>query len=87
MHFKEVMDKTGVFIAGVVIGVNEFVSQKGRSYWSVDLSVKGCKMSVNVRLPTGYPINTLVEYELAKLAVIVRPNFEKTGIELEAVAK
>lgn len=87
MQFKEVMDKTGVFIAGVVIGVNEFVSQKGRSYWSVDLSVKGCKAAVNVRLPTGYPINTLVEYELAKLPVTIRPNFNKTGIELEAILK
>lgn len=85
MQIKEVMDKTGVVIAGLVVAVSEYVSKNGKSYWSCDMNVKGCRQAVNIRLPQGFPVNTLQEYELAKLAVTVRPNFARNGIELEAV--
>ena len=86
MQIKEAMDKTGMVIAGLVVGVSEYVSRKtGASHWSVDLTVKGCKQAVNVRLPQDYPVMTLVEYELVKLPVTVRPNWNRSGIELLAV--
>lgn len=85
MQVKEIMEKTGVVIAGLVVGVNEYVSKNGKSYWSCDMNVKGCRQAVNIRLPQGFPVHTLQEYELCKLAVIVRPNFARNGVELEAV--
>ena len=86
MQIKEIMDKTGAVLVGVVVGVNEYISKKtGVSYWSVDLTMKGCKQAVNVRLPPGYPIQTLTEYELVKIPCSFRQNFSRTGIEIEAL--
>lgn len=88
MEMREAMEKTGAIVAGLVVGVNEYISKKtGVSYWSVDLTVKGCKQAVNVKLPAGYPVNTLHEYELVKLPVTIRPNYQRNGLELEAFAK
>ena len=88
MEMKEAMEKTGVLVLGLVVGVNEYISKKtGLSYRSVDLTVKGCRQAVNVKLPPGYPVNTLHEYELVKLPVTIRPNYQRTGLELEAVEK
>ena len=85
MQIKEIMEKTGIYVAGLVVGVNEYVSKSGKSYWSCDMNVKGCRQAVNIRLPQGFPVHSLQEYEVAKLAVTVRPNFARNGIELEAV--
>ena len=85
MDYKELIQKTGVVCVGIVKSVNEYVSDKGRSYWSVDLECKGTKFPVNVRLPQGFPIQGLKEFELTKLAVTVQPTFDRKGIQLVAL--
>jgi len=84
MQYKEMLDKTCCLLVGIVKGLNEYVNAEKKSYWSVDLEVKGTKMPVNVRLPDGFERSKLVEYEIAKFQCVIKPSFDKKGIVLEA---
>lgn len=87
MDYKALLEKTGILIAGIVKGLNEFTSQKtGKTYYSVDLEIRGVRFPVTVKLPENYNRSQLKEYELAKIGCIVRPGYENKGIELHAIA-
>lgn len=85
MNYQELIQKTGVVSIGIVKSVNEYVSTKGRSYWSVDLECKGSKFPINVGLPQGYPLSGLKEFELIKLSLAVVPTFDLKGRRLVAL--
>lgn len=83
---QEMIEKTSIKVDGICKGVNEFVSQKGVSYWSVDVEVKGTRMPINIKLPANFKKESLRTYELCSLLVTIKPGFDRKGIELHAMA-
>lgn len=86
MQYKEMLEKTVVMVVGICKGLNEYISDKQKSYWSVDLEIKGTKMPVNIRLPENFNRQAFKEYELVKVSCVIKPTFDRKGIMLEAVA-
>lgn len=83
MEYKEILSKTSLKIVGICKGVNKYVG-KTKEYYSVDLEVKGTKMPVNVKLGDDFKRETLKDYELVVLDVVVMPAFDKRYFELHA---
>jgi hypothetical protein len=80
------LEKTGVVVRGLLISINEYYAQKSqKTYWSVDLKVKGTRSLVNVKLPAEYDRSKLVEFGLAQFSCTAIPNFQKNGLELIAI--
>ena len=78
------MSKTGLQAVGLVMGVNTYYSDKSKkTYKSIDLLISGIKMPVNFRLKENADESPFVEGQLAKVAFIVKPTFDKKAIELE----
>jgi len=85
MQYKEMLEKTMCLVVGIVKGLNEYVNKDKKSYWSVDLEVKGTKSPVNVRLPDNFDRSKIVEYELVKLQCVFRDSFDRKSKVLEAL--
>jgi len=85
MQYKEMIEKTACLVIGIVKGVNEYVNKEGKSYWSVDLEVKGTKSPINVRLPLQFDRSKLVEYDIAKFSCKFQDSFDKKSKVLEAI--
>ena len=85
MQLKEMLAKTKIEVVGICKGINEYISDKGVTYWSVDVECRGTKMPINIKLPQGYNRLPLVEYDLVTIPCIVKPSFDKKGIYLEAL--
>jgi hypothetical protein len=81
--YSEMMSKTGLYIQGLVRSVNIFVGEK-KEYRSVDIDVKGCRMPITVKLGDKFPFQQLIEGEITKIMLVVKPNFAKNGVELHA---
>lgn len=81
---RKMLDQTSVVVTGICKGVNEFAG-KTKTYWSVDLDVKGTKQCVNVRLPDNYDRTKLQDYEVVRIICKVMPSFDKKAIELHAI--
>ena len=83
--YKELVDSTKCEVHGIVKGVQDYVKpDTQKHFFSVDLDVKGSKQIVNVRLPDGFPILSLKEYELVKLRCDIGPAFGGKGLQLTA---
>lgn len=83
--FKELIEKTSLGGIVFVKSINEYVTEKGVSYWSVDVEVKGVRQPIKLNLPKGFDRSKIKEYELAKVAYTVKPTFDGKGINLEAL--
>lgn len=86
MNIKEMIDKTGIVIVGLVKTVNEYVSDKKVSYWSVDVECKGTRLPVNIKLPHNFDRSKFKEYELVKVQCCMKPSFDRKSNDLEAIA-
>ena len=76
---KELLDKTGVLVKGINMGVNEYVKEDTKkSYWSVDLMVKGHKQVITLDLPDGTDKSKLIEGEVIGIPVKVSVFNNKT---------
>ena len=65
-------DKTSLTCVGIVWQVAEYVNKEKKSYWSVDLLVKGQKGMLNVKLPENYDRSKLNEGSLVSIPVFFR---------------
>jgi len=67
---KDVFEKLGLNVTGLVKSVDEYVSSKDpakpKSYWSVTLDVGG-KTNVKINLPDNYPRQNLPLYEVVSV--------------------
>jgi len=86
MQYKEMLEKTSCLVQGIVKSVNEYVNKDKKSFWSVDLEVKGTKSPVNIRLPDYFDRSKLVEYELARFSVAFVDSFDKRSKVMVALA-
>lgn len=81
MTFKEMREKTGIAVVGIVNAHNEFISDEKKAYHSVDLIIKDQKNMLTVSLPEDYPREKLVEGELAQVKVRVKIFNGKTSFQ------
>ena len=80
------LEKTSCLVQGIVKAIKVYVNKDGKSFWSVDLEVKGTTAPVNIRLPADFDRSKLVEYELARFSVIFVDSWDKQSKVMVAQA-
>ena len=86
MTYKESLEKTAIVVQGIVKGINEFTPKDSeKTFYSVDLEIKGTRLPVTVKLSDEYDRSQLNDFELAKIHCCIRPTFDRKGIQLYAV--
>lgn len=86
MNYKEMLTKTGMQIVGICKELTSFTPKDGdKTFYSVFLEIQGCRQPVKVKLPDDFNHSQLKEYELCKMACIVKPSFNGKSIDLVAV--
>jgi len=85
MQYKEMLEKTSCLVQGIVKSVNCYTNKDSKSYWSVDLEVRGTKMPINIRLPEDFDRSKLAEYELARFSVCFIDSFDKRSKVMVAI--
>lgn len=86
MQYKEMLEKTSCLIQGIVKGVNCYVNKDNKSFWSVDLEIKGTKSPVKIRLPEHFDRSKLQEYELARFSVAFVDSWDKQSKVMVALS-
>lgn len=82
-NLKELSDKTGIVVKGIVWGKNVFIpedTKDHKEYHSVDLMVKGHKNVVTIKLPEGYDSTKILEGEIFTVAVQIKLFNGKTSM-------
>lgn len=87
ISYAEVLSQTSVVVTGVLKSVNAYES-KDKTYWSLDVEVKGTRNPIVVRLPQKSNLQTEMQskiYTLISLPCCVKPTFGGKGYDLEAL--
>lgn len=69
---KEMLEKTGVVVRGINMGINVYVKEETKKeFWSIDLMVKGHKQVITLDLPDNIDRTKLIDGEIVSMPVKV----------------
>lgn len=82
---QKMLDETSVKVVGIVKSINEYVQKETKkSYWSVDVEVKGHKNLLTLKLPDR-PSEDVKMYDIKTFAVQIRPGYQGKGYEFHVI--